>query len=573
MARLHFLSINHFRGIEHFEQAFGKGITCIIGRGDSGKSTILDAIAFVFSQSWSVHLNDSDFYACDTDTPIVIQGTVVDVPAELLDKYGKHIRGIRADGSIIDDMEFPDAANAQPVLTVQFKVSKDLEPVWSVVSNNGEEPSVIKATDRGKLNVFAVSDYTDRHFSLNKGNPLYGLYKQMNGGVIPEDDNRVLDVIREAKSAFDASIDNKFDAVINKLKEEASTLGITLNELKAMLDHKDIAISENKVSIHENGVPFRLKGKGSKRLLSLAIQLALTQPSGVILLDEVEQGLEPDRAQHLVNVLSKNADKQVILSTHSSNVIVEIPCDSLFIMRSGAGSLMHVEGELQGSIRKNPEAFFAEKVLVCEGATEVGICRAINKWRIEAGKVSAACKGVRFADGTGNALKQYVEGFCKLGYATFLFCDSDEEGKEINGLKPYFRAIGIIVNDCQEGLSIEGQLFKDVPWPIAKELVLIHMVNRVAEEKSPSIEQASKDIFASINAKLNPKRQWSAMWLDNDDEELRDTLAAVSGEKKWYKRTDYGEQVGGCLLNHYSELPVGSHLKEEIDAISNWIDA
>lgn len=63
------------------------------------------------------------------------------------------------------------------------------------------------------------------------------------------------------------------------------------------------------------------------------------------------------------------------------------------------------------------------------------------------------------------------------------------------------------------------------------------------------------------------------MWLDNDDEELRDALAVVSGEKKWYKRTDYGEQVGGCLLNHYSELPVGSHLKEEIDAISNWIDA
>ena len=180
---------------------------------------------------------------------------------------------------------------------------------------------------------------------------------------------------------------------------------------------------------------------------------------------------------------------------------------------------------------------------------------------------------MRFADGTGNALKQYVEGFCKLGYATFLFCDSDEEGKEINDLKPHFKARGVIVNDCQEGLSIEGQVFKDVPWPIAKELVLIHMANRVAEEKSPSIEQASKDVFASINAKLNPKRQWSTMWLDNDDGELRDALAAVSGEKKWYKRTDYGEQVGSCLLNHYLELPMGSHLKEEIDAISNWIDA
>ena len=169
MAHLYHLKVSHFRGLECFEQTFGKGITCIIGRGDSGKSTILDAISYVFSQSWSVHLNDSDFYGCDTDMPIVIEGTVLDVPAELIDKYGNHIRGLRGDGVLIDDMESSGAANAQTALTVQFKVGKDLEPVWSVISNNGEEPSLIKATDRGKLNVFAVSDYTDRHFSLNKG--------------------------------------------------------------------------------------------------------------------------------------------------------------------------------------------------------------------------------------------------------------------------------------------------------------------------------------------------------------------------------------------------------------------
>lgn len=51
MARLEHVSINHFRGIEKFEQWFTNGITCIIGRGDSGKSTILDAITYLFSQS------------------------------------------------------------------------------------------------------------------------------------------------------------------------------------------------------------------------------------------------------------------------------------------------------------------------------------------------------------------------------------------------------------------------------------------------------------------------------------------------------------------------------------------
>ena len=58
------------------------------------------------------------------------------------------------------------------------------------------------------------------------------------------------------------------DPTFEKIKKVAATLGITLDEMKAMLDHRDIAISENKVSIHENGIPFRLKGKAARPILS-----------------------------------------------------------------------------------------------------------------------------------------------------------------------------------------------------------------------------------------------------------------------------------------------------------------
>ena len=243
MAKLQHLKISHFRGIESLEQQFGNGITCIIGRGDSGKSTILDAIAYLFSQSWTIRLNDSDFYNCDTDTPIIIEGTVIGFPEDFLKKYDSHLRGITSEGVILEDMELPDAVDAEPALSIRLTVGKDLEPQWTVVSYNGVEPTVIKAVDRGKLNVYAVSDYTDRHFSMNKGNPLYSLYKQLNGQAFEDTDNAVLDVVRNAKAAFDAKVGDSFDAVIGKVKEIADQLGITLNELKAMLDHRDIAIN------------------------------------------------------------------------------------------------------------------------------------------------------------------------------------------------------------------------------------------------------------------------------------------------------------------------------------------
>lgn len=570
MAKLRHLKISHFRGIDSFEQSFSNGITCIIGRGDSCKSTILDAIAYTFAQSWSLRLNDSDFYNCDPSSPIIIEGTVSDIPDDLIVKYHNHLRGITSDGRLIDDMESDDAIEAQEVLTVRLSVSKDLEPSWDVVSYNGTEPSTIKSTDRGKLNIFSVSDYSDRHFSLNKGNPLYSLYRQLNNEPHPENENLVLNVVRDAKNAFDDNLGHRFESVIEKIKSVAGELGITLNEMKAMLDHKDIAISENKVSIHEDGIPFRLKGKGSKRLLSLAIQLALTQPSGIILIDEIEQGLEPDRVQHLVNVLSKYEDKQIIITTHSSNVIVEIPCTSLFIMRKGSYNLQHVEGEMQGCIRKNPEAFFARKIIVCEGATEIGVCRSINEYRISHNKTSASCMGIRFADGAGNEMINYVLGFKDLSYPTALFCDSD--CVNINNRKQEFRDLEINVIDSEDNCSIEQQVFKDVPWNVVKALIKI-AIEKVIDDDGKTYEEAEKKIFDATNAQLDCRMAQMTNWYQNESDDLRTALGLAAKNKNWYKKQTYGERMGRCILTSYSDLAESCRLKFIIDSISNWIDA
>ena len=570
MAKLRHLKISHFRGIDSFEQSFSNRITCIIGRGDSCKSTILDAIAYTFAQSWSLRLNDSDFYNCDPSSPIIIEGTVSDIPDDLIEKYHNHLRGITSDGRLIDDMESDDAIEAQEVLTVRLSVSRDLEPSWDVVSYNGAEPSTIKSTDRGKLNIFSVSDYSDRHFSLNKGNPLYSLYRQLNNEPHPENENLVLNVVRDAKNAFDDNLGHRFESVIEKIKSVAGELGITLNEMKAMLDHKDIAISENKVSIHEDGIPFRLKGKGSKRLLSLAIQLALTQPSGIILIDEIEQGLEPDRVQHLVNVLSKYEDKQIIITTHSSNVIVEIPCTSLFIMRKGSYNLQHVEGEMQGCIRKNPEAFFARKILVCEGATEIGFCRSINEYRISHNKTSASCMGIRFADGAGNEMINYVLGFKDLSYPTALFCDSD--CVNINNRKQEFRDLEINVIDSEDNCSIEQQVFKDVPWYVVKALIKI-AIEKVIDDDGKTYEEAEKKILDATNAQLDCRMAQMTNWYQNESDDLRTALGLAAKNKNWYKKQTYGERMGRCILTSYSDLAESCRLKFIIDSISNWIDA
>lgn len=208
--------------------------------------------------------------------------------------------------------------------------------------------------------------------------------------------------------------------------------------------------------------------------------------------------------------------------------------------------------------------------MVCEGATEVGICRAINKWRQDSGKVSAACKGVRFANSEGRNLDEYVRGFRNLSFNTALFCDSDDD--TINKQKKAFVAQDIKLIDSESNYAIENQIFKNVSWATIKELIPV-AIQKVMEDDGKSQKEAEKAVFSSTNDRLTNKITSIDHWYDIENDELREALGETAKKKEWYKRQSYGEKLGQIVLNHYDELAEGCKLKNEIDAISNWIDA
>lgn len=66
---------------------------CLIGRGDSGKTSILDAISFVLSPNLNVAFFDTDVFNCEVENPIVIEASVIEPPEYLLqdNKYGMYL--------------------------------------------------------------------------------------------------------------------------------------------------------------------------------------------------------------------------------------------------------------------------------------------------------------------------------------------------------------------------------------------------------------------------------------------------------------------------------------------------
>lgn len=393
MARIHTLVVRNFRGIKNFSHTFGKtNLNCLIGRGDSGKSTILDAIYLVLSPNWNETFHDGDFYNGNHSEPIEIEATLIKIPEELvLDrKFAEYKKGYNpTTGQIYEDIDTDEPT--EPALTIKLEVTSDLEPKWYVVAERQDEPKNISHTDRKKLNVFFVSDSVDKHFLWSKWNPLYNLLKQEATADI-DGSNLVLAVLREAKEKIDAHEFEQFIATMNKVDEASKKFGIDLPNTSTKIDFKDIVVKDGRFSLHDESIPFRLKGKGSKRLISMAIQTALCKAGGIILIDELEQSLEPDRARHAAATLLKETDGQIFITTHSKDVLVELKTENLLLTRRFGSKLTTFSDQLQGLLRKHPEIFFSKKVIVCEGDTEIGFCRALNAFRQEQGLRLRCCR-------------------------------------------------------------------------------------------------------------------------------------------------------------------------------------
>ena len=160
------IKINNFRGIKKGAFVFPpeQRLICVIGPGDSCKSTLLKAIEWTLWPSWSLIATDLDFYNGNTGNPIFIEATISELPEELLieDKYGLYLRDFNA---VLQNSDNDEPVEGRtPVLTIRLTVNDTLEPTWTVVTNR-TEPRPISQNDRRLLSFGVVGfDYEKDFF-------------------------------------------------------------------------------------------------------------------------------------------------------------------------------------------------------------------------------------------------------------------------------------------------------------------------------------------------------------------------------------------------------------------------
>jgi putative ATP-dependent endonuclease of OLD family len=575
MARLISLGIKNFRGIKELSLplSLDQTLFCFIGRGDSGKSTILEAISAVLSPNWNLPFYDTDFYGCSSEDPIEIEVSVVAFNKKLLseEKYGLHLRSLDTATGELSDEVIEDADDDKlPVLTIRLTVDETLEPRWEVTNARQQENKPIGSADRALLSCFMVSDYLDRHFSWSKGNPLYSLLKNTEDPEAPKEKNVIIETMREAKSKIDEYDFKALEEATNLIKAQASVFGLNIQSAHTTLDFRELSIKDGRVSLHDDAIPFRLKGKGSRRLASLAIQAALVSDGGIMLVDEVEQGLEPDRTKQLVRTLKAKDTGQVFLTTHSRDVVAELAAsDLVLIIRDQADAitearpLPHDDEQLQASLRACSEAFFAKKVIVCEGKTEIGICRSLDKFRKAKQHALMSFMDCAYVLGEGRTLTAHTNSINDAKFKTALFCDSDDP--KIDAEKESIKAKGVSIFDCEADLAIEGQVFQDAPWDAIKELI-----NYACQEHFGGDFAA---LTESVRSKYPPNKQFPANALEIDSVDIRLALAKAStGNREWFKRIDHGEVFGDIIFKYVDQMKDDAHLKKTLLSLSDWID-
>ncbi|GAB5542176.1 MAG: AAA family ATPase [Sandaracinaceae bacterium] len=417
--RLSQLLARNFRqfgdGANSLDIRFNGGITALVGRNDSGKSAVIDAIryALLTRDQHYVKVRPEDFYIDETGDQadeIVIQC---------------HLTAL-TDGEKGDFAEYLSYSGADATLFVNWTAKRRSNSPsarrWVDVSVrsgvNGVGPA-FEASVRELLLSAYLRPLRDaaRELSSGRGSRLSQVLanvpeidrgERFDPGEPPPTSDAVAklsllgiaDYLHDALkkhpgvAAAEASINEQYLAALFP-KTDSLRAQIDLTEsgseslrLRRILERLELGLLEGSTDKARGSY-----GLGSNNLLYMACELLLLgrEPDGLplLLVEEPEAHLHPQRQLRLMSFLT-NAAKgqvenspravQVILSTHSPNLASSIPLENLVILE-GARAFPLAEGLTKleaGDYRflerfldvTKADLFFAHRVIVVEGDAE-----------------------------------------------------------------------------------------------------------------------------------------------------------------------------------------------------------
>ncbi|KAF1699907.1 ATP-dependent nuclease [Pseudoxanthomonas kaohsiungensis] len=568
------LSVRNFRGITSLEWVPSHSFCCLIGPGDSGKSTILDAIEASLSSRW-FSFSEVDFIGCDTSKSICVEATVGELSKALKsdERFGLFVRGWTSAGTLRDEPEADD----EPVLTVRLTVEASMEPVWELICDRTSDTRTLSNRDRALFGLIRLAGEDARHLGWGQGSVLARLT-----GDATEATAKLAEAYKTAKASAKLEEIKALTDAAELAEGFAKGLGAYVRgSYGPGLELGRSGLSSGSIALHDSGVPLRLAGLGTRRLATLAIQKSAITDGAIVLIDEVEHGLEPHRIIGAISQIktdqakAKAADKpvgHVVLTTHSDVAISEVEPSSLRVVRSwpDLGVSMVFQPDmpepLRALLRFTPRALLAKRILVCEGNTELGLLLGLrDQWipRHDGRPIEQA--GTALADGNGNQAPSIALALAKLGFTVALFRDSD---------------IPLAINDVA-ALAASAVQVIEYGGSLNTEQAVFHAASDALVQSSLTFlrseysDGAVNDNVAAAIGDLTPKdvagdfglwEMVSAM----DGAALREAIARAADKKRWFKNQRVARDYGPIAWQIASASP-SSRFSKALIAVEDWL--
>jgi putative ATP-dependent endonuclease of the OLD family len=568
MTLIRLIEIENFRAIRKLRWLPGPGVNCLIGPGDSGKSTILDAIDLCLGARRSLSFTDADFHRIDFDQPIRISVTVgaLDDPLKNIDTYGDFLVGFNADTGLLEP---EPGAGVETALTLRLTVQSDLEPEWSLISPRGQAAGRTRNlnwADRSRIAPARLGVAGDTHLTWRRGSVL----SKLTDGKA-DASSELTRLAREMRDAFDQTQLKELDDALKLVTDAAGEMGVSVGAaVQALIDAGSISFTGGSISLHdESGIPLRSLGLGSSRLLIAALQRKAADKATTFLIDELEYGLEPHRIIRLLGALGAKEEVpplQVFATSHSPTTVTELSAHQLHIVRRTGGEHTVTRasdaGDVQGTIRAHAHALLAISIVVCEGGSEIGLIRGLDQHFTRTGETSLAACGAALVNGNGDETFSRANAFLSLGYRVAILRDSDKAAPA--AAEATFLAGGGKVFAWSAGRALEQERFAALPdGPAAK------LLDLAIETKDRALIEAH--IRTSSNGTRTLEDLEAEALFDGFGVDSRTLLGNAAARFGWLKTITTMETAGRSIVGPaYGETDAS--LTGVMDGVLDWVE-
>lgn len=390
------LAIERFRGISSLSWKPGGGVNVILGGGDVGKTTILDAIALLLNPTNATAISDTEYYLRKEDAGFSIEAVLALPPEIPINQQTKPAWPWSWNGTeaVVPDLEGEGGPHPNPVYKFRVRGTEDLELVYEIVQPDGTG-DILSVGLRRAVGLVRLGgdDRNDRDLRLVHGSAL---------------DRLLSDKGLRSRLATELAKSNVSDELSSEAKELLRTLDASF-KAKSLPNGLDLAITGSQglaitaligltAKQGEVALPLASWGSGTRRLAALAISEENHGAAPITLVDEAERGLEPYRQRTFMQKL-QSGGSQVFITTHSPSAVAAAS-NAKFWYVDYKGNIGQLDSRKIARHRKgDPETFLARLSIVCEGVTEVGF---VGELLARAGLESLEQHGIHLADGGGH---------------------------------------------------------------------------------------------------------------------------------------------------------------------------